>query len=296
MKQKSPVPPEPFGKLRAGSVEGRADLHLHTHYSDGTFSPEEVVRRAKGLGLSAIAITDHDTVAGIPEAKVTGGEELEVIPGVELTAAFKDRELHILGYFLDWKEPAFVGFLDRMQAYRLERIQAMIDRLRVQGVASLELQEIRSVAGPGAVGRPHLAEVLVKRKAVSSFQEAFDRYIGDDGPCFVKGATVTVPQAVQVIQAAGGVAVLAHPYRIVEDDWIPELAAGGIQGIEVYHSDQGEAVAKRYREIAKRHQLLITGGSDCHGFRRSKGPLIGTVSIPYSAVERLKEAKQSRSS
>ena len=197
-------------------MERLADLHLHTHYSDGTFSPAEVVRRAKALGLAAIAITDHDTVAGISEAVAAAGPELEVIAGVELTAAFRDRELHILGYFLEWEDPAFVDFLNRMRDYRLDRIQAMIDRLREKGVASLTLEEVRSVAGPGTVGRPHLAQALVDRKAVSAMQEAFDRYIGDDGPCFVKGATLTVPKAVETLKAAGGVSVLAHPYRSEE--------------------------------------------------------------------------------
>ncbi len=177
-----------------------------------------------------------------------------------------------------------------MQKYRLGRIQAMIDQLRVQEVATVTLEEVRSVAGNGAVGRPHLAQVLVNREVVSSLQEAFDRYLGDDAPCFVKGATLTVPKAVQIIQAVGGVAVLAHPYRIVEDSWIPDLVEAGIQGIEAYHSEQPASVAQRYEQIAKQHKLLITGGSDCHGFRRSKGPLIGSVSVPYHVVERLKAA------
>jgi len=271
-------------------LERRADLHLHTFHSDGTFAPEEVVRRAKTLGLSAISITDHDTVAGVSAAKAAAGQELEVIPGAELTAAFKDRELHILGYFLRWEDPAFVNFLSEMQRYRLGRIQAMIDRLSEKGVATVTLDEVRSVAGVGTVGRPHLAQVLVSRGVVSSLQQAFDRYLGDKAPCFVKGATLTVPKAVQIIQAAGGAAVLAHPYRIVEDSWIPELVAAGIQGIEAHHSEQSAPVAKRYEQMAKQHRLLVTGGSDCHGFRKSKGPLIGSVTVPYAIVERLKAA------
>lgn len=275
-------------------MERRADLHIHTHHSDGTFAPEEVVRRAKHLGLSAISITDHDTVAGISAAKAAASQELEVIPGVELTAAFKgagpfkDRELHILGYFLKWADPSFSHFLSEMQTYRLGRIQAMIDQLRTQKVATVTLEEVRSVAGKGTVGRPHLAQVLVGRGVVSSLQEAFDRYLGDNAPCFVKGATLTVPKAVQTLKAVGGVAVLAHPYRIVEDSWIPELVAAGIQGIEAYHSEQSASVAKRYEQMAREHRILVTGGSDCHGFRKSKGPLIGSVTVPYSIVERLK--------
>ncbi len=270
--------------------EPQADLHLHTHHSDGTFSPEEVVRRAKALHLAAISITDHDTVAGVPAAQLSAGSEMEIIPGVEMTAVFSDREIHILGYGLRLEDAAFTAFLGRMQEYRLDRIRAMIGRLRAERVADITFEEVRAIAGEGSVGRPHLAEALVKWGAASSLKEAFDRYIGDRAPCFVKGATLTVPEAVQIIQAAGGVPVLAHPYRIVEDEWIPELVSAGIQGIEVYHSEQDSGVAERYRRLAQQHRLLVTGGSDCHGFRKSKGPLIGSVTVPYSAVQRLKEA------
>lgn len=274
-------------------MEPRADLHLHTLHSDGTFTPEELVRRAGALGLRAIAVTDHDTAAGIPAALAAAEGRIEVVPGVELTAAFRDREIHILGYFIRWEDPPFRRFLSRMQGYRLERIHAMIDRLREKKVAAVTLEEVRAAAGEGTVGRPHLAQLLVERGVVPSFQQAFDRYIGDHAPCFVKGATLTVPRAVEVIRAAGGVAVLAHPHRLVEDAQIPELAAAGIRGIEARHSEQPGAVARRYERIAQEQGLLVTGGSDCHGFRRSQGPLIGTVTVPYSCVEQLREAARS---
>ncbi len=270
-------------------MPARADLHLHTHFSDGTFSPEEVVARAKALGLFAISITDHDTLEAIPKALAAAGPDLDVVAGVELTVAFKDRELHLLGYGFRTDDPALVEFLARMQRYRLERIQAMIDRLGERGIP-VTLEEVRRIAGVGSVGRPHLAEALVKRGAVRSMEEAFQKYIGDQGPCFVKGATLTIPKGVELLRAAGGVAALAHPHRMVEDGWFPELVAAGLQGIEVYHSDHDAAVSKRYRRLAEQHRLLVTGGSDCHGLRNSKGPLIGTVTIAYDLVERLKQA------
>ena len=272
------------------SPAGRADLHLHTFHSDGTFSPEELVERAQGLGLRAIAVTDHDTVAALPAARKAAGAGLEVIAGVELTAAFKEREIHLLGYWLRIEEPALLGFLSRMREYRLDRIRAMIARLRAHGVAQISLEEVQAIAGPGTVGRPHLAEALVNRRAVPTIQQAFDRYLGDQAPCFVKGSTLTVERAVQILRAAGGVAVLAHPHRIIEDGWIPELVSAGIQGIEVYHSEQEPQVTRHYLELAHRHRLLVSGGSDCHGFRKSQGPLIGSVTVPYALVERLKEA------
>lgn len=267
----------------------RADLHLHTLHSDGTFTPEEVIARAKGLGLSTIAITDHDSVEGVKEAIQQAGDSLEVIPGVELTAAFQQREIHILGYGFQVDHPEFGAFLNRMQIYRRDRIRAMIDRLRQRGV-EISFEEVLRVGAEGSLGRPHLAQAMLQRGVVRSFEEAFERYIGDDAPCFVKGATVTVPEAVERIRLAGGVAVLAHPYRLVQDSQIPELVAAGIRGIEAHHPDHSASVAKRYRAIAEEHRLLVTGGSDCHGFRNSRGPLIGSITIGSEDLERLKGA------
>lgn len=267
--------------------EKRADLHLHTFYSDGTFSPAELVERAKALHLFAISVTDHDTMSGLPEALAAAGKDLEVIPGVELTAAFGDRELHLLGYFIRAEDPTFTSFLEEMHHYRRKRIKAMIDRLRVHGV-KVSMEEVESIAGKGVLGRPHLAQALVEKKVVPSLDEAFGRYLGDRAPCFVKGAPLTVPDAVRLIRGAGGVAVLAHPHRLVEDGSIPQLIADGIQGIEVFHSDHNASVRRHYQEIAKRQGVLAAGGSDCHGLRKKNGPLIGSVTIPYEWVERLK--------
>lgn len=267
----------------------RADLHLHTLHSDGTFTPQELVERAKKLKLAAISITDHDAVEAIPLAGEAAAGALEVIPGIELTAAFRDREIHILGYGLNAEDPALRTFLGQMRRQRVNRIQAMIDRLGGHGI-QVTLEQVRAIAGEGSVGRPHLAEALVKNGAVRSMEEAFQRFIGDHAPCFVKAATLTVPDAVRWIRQTGGVAVVAHPHRIVEDAWFPELIDAGVQGIEVYHSDHSPAVTKKYRKLAEAHHLLITGGSDCHGMRRAGGPAIGTVTIPYELVEELKAA------
>ncbi len=275
-----------------------ADLHTHTFHSDGTFSPEELVRRAREKNLSLLSITDHDSIAGIEAAiRAAGGDPstglgtgLEILAGVELTVAFKDRELHVLGYGIRINDPALTAFFAKMQIYRQDRIRKMIDRLGERGV-EVSFEEVAAVAGEGSIGRPHLAEALIKRGAVRSLDEAFQKYIGDKGPCFVKGATLTVAQAVDLIRSGGGVSSLAHPHRIVDDAWIPELASAGIQAIEAFHSDHDAAVTDHYRQMAKRHNLLVTGGSDCHGFRKNKGPLLGSVTLPYHPyVEQLKEA------
>ncbi|MCM8794845.1 MAG: PHP domain-containing protein [Candidatus Omnitrophica bacterium] len=267
----------------------KVDLHSHTFYSDGTFSPEELVGRAKKAGLSVLSITDHDSMEGIPAAVKSAAGDLEILPGVELTVAFRDRELHILGYGIDPRNTPFISFLKRMRAKRTDRIRKMIEKLKAKGI-QISFEEVKAAAGNGAIGRPHLAEILLKKRYVPSFQEAFQQYIGDRAPCFVKEATLTVPEAVELVRSAGGVTSLAHPYRIVEDAWLPELIAAGIQGIEVYHSEHPETVSAIYRKFAEDNGLLITGGSDCHGFRKEPGPLIGTVFLPEEDFFRLREA------
>ena len=264
------------------------DLHLHTRHSDGTFTPEEVVRRAKSLGLTTISVTDHDTLSALPAARAAAGRDLEILAGVELTAVSHDRELHILGYGFREEDVPMRAYVQQAQDRRHNRIQLMIDKLNGLGI-EVTRPEVEQIAGPGAsVGRPHLAEALIKRGAVRSLNEAFDKYLGDHAPCFVRDAILTVADAVWLIRQAGGAAILAHPHRLVEDEWIPALVAEGVQGIEVYHSDHDPAAVKHYRKIAEGKNLLMTGGSDCHGFRKSKGPLIGSIQVPDSCLDRLR--------
>ena len=272
------------------------DLHLHTHHSDGTFTPEEVVRRAKSLKMTAISITDHDTLSALPAARQAAGpstgsgQALEVLTGVELTAVSHGRELHVLGYGFSEEDPAMRDCIQRARERRHSRIQRMIDQLNARGV-EVTRAEVEAIAGEGtSVGRPHLAEALVKKGVVRSLNEAFDRYIGDQAPCFVRDAILTTAEAARLIRRAGGVAVLAHPFRLVEDDWLPSFVADGIQGIEVYHSDHDPSTVQHYRRLAEELNLIATGGSDCHGFRKSKGPLIGTVHVPDSCLDQLRSA------
>lgn len=266
----------------------RVDLHLHTFLSDGTFTPEEIVRRAQSAGLTAIAITDHDSVTAVEPARRGAGPELEILSGVELTAVFGERELHILGYGFRTDDIPLRTALAQAQGGRRGRIQAMIDRLKERGV-QVSIEEVEAVAGDvDSIGRPHLAEALMKKGAVRSLSEAFDRYIGDHAPCFVHKATLTVSDAVKLVRGAGGVAVLAHPHRMVEDAWIPALVEQGVQGIEVYHPDHNSSVTAHYRRLAESRNLIITGGSDCHGLRRVGGPVLGTVPVPYSCLEQIK--------
>ncbi len=265
----------------------RADLHLHTSYSDGMLSPAALVEGVVAAGLAVMAVTDHDSMEGVPAAVAAAAGRVEVIPGIELTVAFREVELHVLGYFLE--AVAVRDRLVQLRQLREQRIQQMVDRLKTYGVA-VTMAEVLQISGEGAVGRPHLARVLQQKGYVKTPEEAFDRFLGDQAPCFVKGATMTPADAALFIRDAGGVSSLAHPARFVPDAWLPELIAAGIQGIEAYHPDHGAGTADAYRQYAEEHQLVVTGGSDFHGSWKTNGPAIGCVTVPVAEVERLRRA------
>ncbi len=264
-----------------------ADLHIHTDFSDSTLSPEEVARYANEKGLSAVAICDHDCVDGIePCEKAASPLGIEVIPGIELTVEKQDAEIHILGYFIDWKVGWFQERLRQMQGSRIARIHKMVEKLNGAGI-DVKAEDVFKLAGRGTVGRLHLAQAMLKTGKVKSFNEAFNKYIGFAKSCYVSNARFSPREAMEVVMKVGGVAVLAHPGIMNKDEYIPELVEYGLKGIEVYHSDHNAAAVKRYEELAARYGLLATGGSDCHGMGKGR-VLIGTVRVPYELVEKLK--------
>lgn len=266
-----------------------ADLHVHTSLSDSTFSPEEVIQHAAHYGLSAVAITDHDCVSGIsPTIKFASHYDIEVIPGVELTAEIEDCEVHILGFYIDWQNKWLMGELEKICQIRVERIHKMVERLRQSGI-NITAQEVLELSGKGSVGRLHLARVLEKKGCVSSIEEAFKKLIGDGCPCYVKRLRPTPKEAIGMINKVGGIAVLAHPHTMYGDTLIPQLIQDGIKGIEVYYSDQSEFAIRRYEDLAHKHNLIITGGSDCHGLGKGEVSM-GKVKIPYELVEKLKSS------
>ena len=269
-----------------------ADLHVHTNLSDGTFTPEKVVEYSKAKGLDAISITDHDCVAGItPAIMVAKDLDLEIIPGVELTAEVDDREIHVLGYFIDWQNSAFIKRLDEITQVRRERAKKILEKLRKHDI-DIQDEELSQLSGPGSVGRLHIANLLFKKGFISSVNQAFRKYIGDNGCCYVKKFKLSPREAADLIKGVGGVPVLAHPKTVyvegrTKEDVIKELAKDGIQGIEAYHSDHKKKDEEEFKAIAQKYNLAITGGSDCHGFGK-KEILIGKVKIPYELVEHLK--------
>lgn len=265
-----------------------ADLHIHTFYSDSTFSPEEVVACARENGLSAIAICDHDSVDGIELCqKAAAPFGIEVVPGIELTIEKSDAEIHLLGYFIDWKADWFRKKLKEMQNARRDRIHKMVEKLAEHGI-NVNAEDVFKSAGKGSVGRLHLAQEMIKTGKVSSFKEVFGKYIGFLKSCYVSNIRFSPQEAIGFILKSGGVPVIAHPATMGKDDYIPELIGYGLRGIEVYHTDHKPSMVKHYEELAKEYGLLMTGGSDCHGLGKGRA-LIGTVRVPYEIVEKLKE-------
>lgn len=268
-------------------MEPRVDLHVHTHMSDGTFSPAEVVDYAHKLGLSVIAITDHDCIDGVGPARARAKlYDIEVIPGVELTVEMDNIEVHILGYFIDNKNPAFEKKLKEMRDVRVKRTLTIIEKLKQFNI-HLDADKVFKLSGPGAIGRLHVARVLYEEGHVATISDAFRKYIGNKGPCYVKKFKMTYQEAIAMLMDNGGVPVLAHPHVMGSDEMIPKLVQSGLRGIEVYHTDHPVAATMKYEEIAKKYKLIITGGSDCHGLGKGE-ILMGRVRVPAGAVEELR--------
>lgn len=268
-----------------------ADLHLHTLYSDGTYSAQQLVKEAAAHGLSAIAVVDHDTVLGIEPSMEAGDTRgIEVIPGIELTAEHQGSEIHILGYFIDHKNTELLGQLDLLKKNRIERIYKMSEKLNGLGV-DLAPESVFAVAKNAIPGRLHVARALLREGLVKSIYEAFAKFIGDKGPAYVSGFRLSPSQAVALIEKAGGIPVLAHPYVLPKDLTIPFFVECGIKGLEVYYPEHTNSMIDYYLEIAKKYNLLVTGGSDCHGDAKPE-VRIGSIKIPYELVLALKKNRK----
>lgn len=264
------------------------DLHVHTTASDGLFSPSDVVRACLDLSLRAVAITDHDSVAGIAEALEAAEQTpLEVIPGVELSVLGPDgSDAHVLGFFVDHTSPAFISKLDTLRDARQARAELMIERLRRAG-HDVDLAHVARHAGVGAVGRVHVARALVDAGSVASVEQAFADLIGRQGPFYVHKDTLGVREAIDAIHSAGGVTVLAHP-GVSGAGALDTLIEAGLDGIEAYHAEHSVEEAARYAAMARDRGLLTTGGSDFHG-PNMRSAMLGSGGCPDAAVEALRE-------
>jgi predicted metal-dependent phosphoesterase TrpH len=248
----------------------RTDLHLHTRASDGELSPVELVRAAVAGRLDVIAVTDHDTVAGVPDALAAAlGTPLTVIPGVEMSTLHEGREVHMLGYGVDPDAAPMLAHQETAVHRREERAREMVRRLQALGLA-VEWEDVLRAAGADAraIGRPHVARALLARGQVRWVGEAFDRYLGDAGPAFVRSALPATLDAIDTIRDAGGVPVWAHPEREVLEAFAPAFAAHGMAGLECFRPGTQPEDGKRLRGVARRLELMPTGGSDWHGPHR----------------------------
>jgi predicted metal-dependent phosphoesterase TrpH len=267
----------------------KADLHLHTTASDGRLEPSGIVGLAAKVGLDVIAITDHDTVDGVPLALAAAQAfpSLTVIPGVEINTDVPRGEVHVLGYFIDFTDRKLADNLQRLRDSRRERAQKMITRLSSLGV-DIEWRRVKELAQGGSVCRPHVALALLEKGYVSSEKEAFDRYIGHDGPAYVERMKLLPVEAVKLIIDAQGLPVLAHPADIDGlDELVARLKAAGLMGIEVYYRDYGSDVIGRLLRIAEQYGLVATGGTDYHAFGDGSEVMIGEALAPPQSVERL---------
>jgi len=262
------------------------DLHIHSTASDGTVAPADIVARATKMGLPAISLTDHDSVAGVSAALEAGTRlGITVIPAVELSAGVDGRSMHVLGYFIDHTDLVLTERLERLRAVRLDRAERMVRALAAAGYG-IAIADVLLEADGGAVGRAHVARTLVARGYADSMPDAFDRFLGHGRPFYVPKPVAAPAEVMRWISEAGGIAVLAHPAVSEVDDLIEGLAAEGLAGIEAYHRDHDQAERERYTALAARLGLIATGGSDFHGDDRPSGGL-GSARVPPAVLDQL---------
>ena len=267
----------------------KADLHTHTHYSDGKYSPEELIKKAKENGISFLSITDHDSVEGIEEAiQISNGNGIEIIPGVELSSEYKGMEVHVLGYFLNFKDQKFLNYLKTFRDNRLIRAEQIVDKLDTMNV-HITLDDVLAKAkGNAAIGRPHIAYALLEAKIVNNYYEAFYKYLGDNKPAYVKKPNIETRDVVKIISDAGGLSFIAHPGKALRDNLIIELIEQGVDGIEIIHPSHSKDDSIYFQEIAGQYFLLESGGSDFHGGRVHDETILGNFYVPVSKVNAMK--------
>jgi len=265
------------------------DLHLHTTASDGRLNPGALVNLARARGLEVMAITDHDSVGGISEALEEAGREpkIVVIPGVEINTDLATGELHVLGYFIDYTDADLRRALERIRESRVGRAKKMVEKLRELGMP-IEWSRVQDMAHGESICRPHVAQALLEKGFVSSEREAFDKYIGRNGPAYVGREKVQPADAVRIVKSAGGLPVLAHPADIKDlNNLIIELKDAGLVGLEAYYGQYDSNSVKRMVRLADEHGLLTTGGSDYHHFGDDREVPLGQADIPENSIRAL---------
>jgi 3',5'-nucleoside bisphosphate phosphatase len=280
------------------------DLHSHTKHSDGSATPQELLMQAQAAGASAVAITDHDTIAGLNEGRAAAAElGIEFIDGIEISAEYSPGTMHILGYFINAESTSFNATLVDLREAREHRNPQIAARLRALGL-DIAYEEVERLAGNDVVGRPHFARLLVERSYATSIQDAFNRFLGKGAAAYVEKARLSPAASIALIHEAGGVAVLAHPYQLKlasleeVERLIVELAALGLDGIEAIYSRHSEDERRTYAQMARRHGLLVTGGSDYHGTYKPDLSIVrgkGDLAVPYELLDEIRRRAAARS-
>lgn len=265
------------------------DLHVHTTASDGILSPYQVVKLASELGLKILAITDHDTIDGIEESlKASISYGIKIIPGIELSCELEEEEVHILGYFINYKDLNLLEFLKNMQQDRHERVEKILSKLSKSGF-NISTESVFELSdNSSSVGRPHIAQALVNSGYAANIQQAFEKLIGKNCPGYVPRSKLLTSEAIEIIKKACGVPVLAHPGFMPGIDKVNKLIEQGIRGLEVYYPDHDQESINNMLDIAEKYNLIVTGGSDFHGDNRG-GSTLGECLVTENVVQRLLE-------
>ena len=267
----------------------KVDLHIHSTVSDGKFSPEEIVSKAAALGLTIIALADHDSIDGIAPAleAAKAFPPLRIIPCVEISTDMPSGEAHVLGYFIDYTSDELNASLEKFRSSRQRRAQGMIAKLHNLGIR-VDWQRVQEIAGDGSIGRPHIAQAMLEKGYITSIKDAFTGYIEHGGPAYVEREKMTPAEAVALIVRSNGLPVLAHPFTVNDPQaMVIELKTAGLVGIEAYYNGYTADEIKRLVSLADRHGLIATGGSDYHGLDDSDETMLGSVAVPVESAERL---------
>jgi len=273
-------------------LEKFVDLHIHTTASDSLITPEGAVELSQKMGLQAIAIADHDSIDGFVKAKDKAEKlGIELVPAVELSVSYKGEDFHLLGYLIEYQDENFLRKIESFRIERLQRGEAIVKKLNELGI-NLTMDRVKAIAGNGSVGRPHVADALVKDEFVQSYDEAFIHYLGYHAPAYVPKKYLTPQEGIDLVHSVKGVAVLAHPGTTKRDDLLPDFVGMGLDGLEAFHSQYDYTTTNYYINLARKFGLIYSGGSDCHG--RKGRVLIGTVKTPYYCLEMLRKAKKEK--
>lgn len=265
---------------------GFVDFHMHSNVSDGIYKPDKLISLAAEAGLAAAGITDHDTIEGLAEAGAAAQRNnIELIPGVEITALSEDEEIHILGYYPE-RIHKLIALLKMLREERFTRMITMVEKLNTLGF-NIQREDVFTEAGEAAPGRLHLARVMLKNKYVHTINEAFSLYLNKNRPAYVQRKTLKFEDAIAILLEAKAVPVIAHPGKSGMKN-IEKFIESGLKGIEVFHPDHDKTTVKFCRQLAEKHGLLITGGSDFHGYTDTSLKYSGQIKVPYSYLEKMK--------